>query len=179
MSGGPGVVVAGRATASELRPDVVLMDFRMPDLDGTDATRAILQRRPTTRVVAFTVLSSDDAVAVAFRSLRLLGEGLAIDDVATAVRAAAAGSGWLSPRAAESCSGRCVNPIQVGSPILGWSTSFLLASSTWFADRPGTYAEAPRDLGVPKPLSNQSQHVELARESWSTSPGSGSRLVSD
>jgi two-component system, NarL family, response regulator LiaR len=93
----------GVQLASELRPDVVLMDLRMPDLDGPDATRAILQQRPATRVIALTVLSGDDAVGAALQAgaSGFLAKDTAIDDIVMAVRAAAMGSAWLSPRAAE------------------------------------------------------------------------------
>jgi DNA-binding NarL/FixJ family response regulator len=93
----------GVQLASELRPDVVLMDLRMPDLKGPDAMRAIVERRPATRVLALTVLSNEDAVAAALRAgaCGFLAKDTSIDDIVAAVRAAAAGSAWLSPRAAE------------------------------------------------------------------------------
>jgi DNA-binding NarL/FixJ family response regulator len=89
--------------ADELRPDVVLMDLRMPDLEGQDATRAILERRPSTRVVALTVLSDDADVAAALEAgaCGFLAKDTPIEDVVVAVQAAAQGAAWLSPRAAE------------------------------------------------------------------------------
>ena len=48
--------------AVALRPDVVLMDIRMPRLDGISATRRILRRLPGTRVVVMTALSGDEHV---------------------------------------------------------------------------------------------------------------------
>lgn len=93
----------GVQLASELRPDVVLMDLRMPDLEGPEATRAILLERPVTRVLALTVLSSDDDVAAALQAgaSGFLSKDTPIDEIVAAVRAAARGSAWLSPRAAE------------------------------------------------------------------------------
>jgi DNA-binding NarL/FixJ family response regulator len=89
--------------ARELRPDVVLMDLRMPDLDGPIATQEILGNRPETRVLALTVASdeSDVAAAVVAGACGYLLKDSPIDDVVEAVRAAARGVAWLSPRAAE------------------------------------------------------------------------------
>lgn len=107
----PGIEVVAQASggrrgvqlASELRPDVVLMDLRMPDMEGVEATRAILERRPATRVLALTVLTSDDDVAAALQAgaSGFLAKDTAIPEIVAAVRAAAGGSAWLSPRAAE------------------------------------------------------------------------------
>jgi DNA-binding NarL/FixJ family response regulator len=93
----------GVRLARELRPDVVLMDLRMPDLDGPAATRAILEHNPDTRVLALTVASdeSDVAAAVVAGACGYLLKDSPIDDVVEAVRAAARGVAWLSPRAAE------------------------------------------------------------------------------
>ena len=93
----------GVRLAGELRPDVVLMDLRMPDLDGPAATREILEQTPATAVVALTVLSEEAAVAAALEAgaCGFLAKDTPIDDVAVAVRAAAQGAAWLSPRAAE------------------------------------------------------------------------------
>ncbi len=63
-----GIEVVGQASggkmgvrlAAELRPDVILMDVRMPDISGPEATRQIVERDPGIRVLALTV-SSDDA----------------------------------------------------------------------------------------------------------------------
>jgi DNA-binding NarL/FixJ family response regulator len=96
----------GRAAvrlAAELRPDVVLMDMRMPDLDGPAATQQILAHNPDVRVLALTVASDETNVASAIiaGACGYLLKDSPIDDVVDAVRAAARGIAWLSPRAAE------------------------------------------------------------------------------
>ena len=111
----------GVQLASELRPDVVLMDLRMPDLEGPDATRAILERLPATRVLALTVLSSEGEVAAALQAgaSGFLAKDTPIEDVVTAVRAAAGGSAWLSPRAAEMVLGAMRRPHAAREPDPG------------------------------------------------------------
>jgi DNA-binding NarL/FixJ family response regulator len=112
----PDIDVVGQASggrmavrlASELKPDVVLMDVRMPDLGGPDATRQILESRPETRVVVLTVVSEDEEVAAAMKAgaCGFLAKDTGIDSIVVAVRAAAQGAAWLSPRAAEVLLGR-------------------------------------------------------------------------
>jgi len=94
---------AGVRLARELRPDVVLMDLRMPDLEGVAATRAIVQREPSTRVVALTVSAEEPDVAATMQAgaCGFLVKDAPIEDVVVAVRAAAQGAAWLSPRAAS------------------------------------------------------------------------------
>jgi DNA-binding NarL/FixJ family response regulator len=99
---------AGVRLADELQPDVVLMDLRMPDISGHEATRAILARRSTARVVVFTVLSEDEDVEAAVQAgaCGFLAKDTPIEEVVAAIRAAASGAAWLSPRAAEVVLGR-------------------------------------------------------------------------
>ena len=98
----------GVRLAAELRPDVVLMDLRMPDLDGCEATRKVLERTPDTRVLVLTVASDDGNVeaALAAGACGFIAKDTRVDDVVVAVRAAAQGVAWLSPRAAEVVLGR-------------------------------------------------------------------------
>ena len=92
----------GIRLARELRPEVVLMDLRMPDLDGVDAIRAIVADEPAARVIALTVSSDegDVAAAVVAGACGYLVKDTPVDEVVAAVRAAARGETWLSPRAA-------------------------------------------------------------------------------
>jgi DNA-binding NarL/FixJ family response regulator len=54
--------------AEELRPDVVLMDLRMPRCDGVEATKLLRERLPETRVVVLTTYSDDQSVIEALRA---------------------------------------------------------------------------------------------------------------
>lgn len=93
----------GVRLAEELHPDVVLMDLRMPDLDGPQATRAILESQPSARVVALSVSVDEVDVAAAMQAgaCGFLVKDAPLDEVVVAVRAAAQGATWLSSRAAE------------------------------------------------------------------------------
>jgi DNA-binding NarL/FixJ family response regulator len=98
----------GIRLADELRPDVVLMDLRMPDVEGPEATQEILARNPGMRVLALTVATDDSDVEAALRAgaCGFVAKDTPVGHVAVAVRAAAQGVAWLSPRAAEVVLGR-------------------------------------------------------------------------
>ena len=88
--------------ATQLRPDVVLMDLLMPILDGVAATEAIRQAAPDVEVVALTSVLEDELVV---RAIRAGAIGYVLKDtrgeeLKSAVRAAAQGQVYLSPQAA-------------------------------------------------------------------------------
>ena len=89
--------------AEELRPDVVLMDISMPDIDGIRATGSILEARSETRVVMLTAFSDRDRVVAALDAgaIGYLLKDSEPQEVLEAVRAAARGDAPLAPRAAR------------------------------------------------------------------------------
>jgi two-component system response regulator NreC len=111
LSSQPDIEIVGEAgngretveLAEKLRPDVVVMDVAMPEMNGIEATRRLAELAPRTRVLALSMYK--DSVYVR-EILRAGARGYllkdAIDrDLVAAVRAVAAGEGYLSPAVSE------------------------------------------------------------------------------
>ena len=91
------------ALCARERPDVVLMDLEMPELDGIGATRRIMEAQPQTAVVILTSFSDRERI---LRALDAGAVGYVLkdaepDELARAVRAAAQGEAPLDPKAAS------------------------------------------------------------------------------
>lgn len=106
----PGISVAGEAAsgdeavvrAGELRPDVILMDLRMPGGDGVSATSRILTERPQSRVIVLTTYETDADIvrAVEAGAAGYLLKDTSRADLLAAIRSAARGETVLSPSVA-------------------------------------------------------------------------------
>ncbi|MFC7644598.1 response regulator [Streptosporangium lutulentum] len=106
----PGITVVGEAAsgneavvrAGELRPDVILMDLRMPDGDGVSATSRILANRPESRVIVLTTYETDQDIvrAVEAGAAGYLLKDTSRADLLAAIVSAARGETVLSPSVA-------------------------------------------------------------------------------
>jgi DNA-binding NarL/FixJ family response regulator len=87
----------------ELRPDVVLMDLSMPELNGADATRVILEQDPGRRVIVLSMYAEHEYVRRALQAgaLGYVVKRSAGKDVVDAIRAVQAGQRYISPQVAE------------------------------------------------------------------------------
>ncbi|MFJ9844372.1 response regulator [Kitasatospora sp. NPDC101155] len=85
--------------AAELRPDVVVMDIRMPGTDGIEATRQVTAAGGPTRVVVLTTFDEDEHVyaALSAGASGFLVKDMALDDILAAVRVVAAGDALIAP----------------------------------------------------------------------------------
>ncbi|MGH9076197.1 MAG: response regulator [Acidimicrobiales bacterium] len=103
----PGTEVVGLAAngeeavslSDEHRPDVVLMDLRMPAMDGIGATAAIRDRHPGTQVVVLTTYADDESIIAALSAgaAGYLTKDATRDDIRRALEAASAGQSVLDP----------------------------------------------------------------------------------
>jgi DNA-binding NarL/FixJ family response regulator len=91
------------ALVPRLRPDVVLLDLEMPELDGVAAIPQLKAAYPATEVLVFTAYDTDDRVLGAIRSgaRGYLLKGASSAEIARGIRSVAAGGSYLEPRVAS------------------------------------------------------------------------------
>nr|MDT0662587.1 response regulator transcription factor [Micromonospora sp. DSM 115978] len=137
--------------AAELRPDVVLMDLRMPVLDGVAATRRLRVEQPGVRVIALTTFDDDEDV---FAALRAGAVGYLLKDVSSeklveAVLAAARDESVLQPSVAAKVVARFAR-LPADEPTAGPRPQPLVVPLT------------DRELGVLKLLADGRSNREIA-----------------
>ncbi len=89
--------------ARELKPDVVLMDVKMPGIGGLEATRKLLRSHPDIKVVAVTVCEEDPFPTRLMQAgaAGYLTKGAGLDEMVQAIRLAFAGQRYISPQIAQ------------------------------------------------------------------------------
>ncbi|MBF8757782.1 UvrY/SirA/GacA family response regulator transcription factor [Pseudomonas guariconensis] len=103
--------------ARELKPDVVLMDVKMPGIGGLEATRKLLRSHPDIKVVAVTVCEDDPFPTRLMQAgaAGYLTKGAGLDEMVQAIRLAFAGQRYISPQIAQQLALKSFQP--QGSPF--------------------------------------------------------------
>ena len=80
-------------------PDVVLMDVRMPELDGVEATRAVKEQWPNVRIIILTTFDDDEYVfnALKYGASGYLLKGVSVPELSNAIRTVAQGGAMINP----------------------------------------------------------------------------------
>jgi DNA-binding NarL/FixJ family response regulator len=145
----PGVEVVGEAAdgasavaaAETLRPDVVLMDLRMPGMDGVEATRRIGQSAPGVRVVVLTTHADDASILKALR---------------------AGATGYLTKESGRAEIARAIEAAASGQSVLDDGvTAILLAAAV---EVPASAELTPREAEVLTLIARGKSNTEIAEE---------------
>jgi DNA-binding NarL/FixJ family response regulator len=159
----PGFEVVGLAAdggeavelAHRLSPAVVLMDLRMPNVDGVTATRRLAAELPDVKVVVLTTFADDASIMGALEAgaLGFLTKDAGREQIALAVRSAAAGQAVLDPLAQASLL-RAASPAAGGAPTATTTTETNAAAGA-AASGPA----APPSLSLPDDLTPREADV--------------------
>ncbi|MFC5721795.1 response regulator [Streptomyces gamaensis] len=166
LGGAPDVDVVGEAAdgrevpalVGALRPDIVLMDIRMPGIDGLAATEGLRRRLSPPEVIVLTTFNTDEHV---LRALRAGAAGFVLKDtppeeIVTAVRRVAAGEPVLSPAVTR----------QLIDQVSGGPGQAL--RKTLAQERLGTLAEREREVAVA--VGEGKSNAEIAGELYVSVP---------
>jgi two-component system invasion response regulator UvrY len=105
--------------ARELKPDVVLMDIKMPGIGGLEATRKLLRSQPDVKVIAVTVCEEDPFPTRLLQAgaAGYLTKGAALEEMVQAIRLVFAGQRYISPQIAQQLALKSFQRQVNGSPF--------------------------------------------------------------
>jgi len=103
----------------ELKPDVVLMDVKMPGIGGLEATRKLMRSHPDIKVVAVTVCEEDPFPTRLLQAgaAGYLTKGAALDEMVQTIRLVFAGQRYIDPQIAQQLALKSFQPQNSGSPF--------------------------------------------------------------
>ncbi len=107
------------ALLDKARPDVVLMDLMMPEMDGAATTKAIRERNPNVQVVVLTSFPEEDLVTKALQAgaISYLLKNVSAAELSAAIRRAYAGRSTLAPEAAQALIHATTQPPKLGHDL--------------------------------------------------------------